>query len=265
MSAVVKYIHNEVIHNLGDPAIIVPYLIEIINPNSVVDVGCGLGTFLHVFKKYGVTDVLGIDGPWVDRNILKNYIDLSDFKEADIESTIDVHRKFDLAICLEVAEHLPEESSDVIVRNLIGFSDVILFSAATPGQGGQNHINEQWPDYWSKKFNSFGYEMIDIVRPIFWNNKELAWWYKQNMFLVINQNTINTYDHLVKQRKTNIMACVHPDLLDSKVEEINTQKRQIEILQKEIYQLHQGEKSLLSYLKLLLNKIKGSLLPEKTK
>ena len=70
-----KYKHEEEIHNLKDPNIIVPEIIELLNPKSVVDIGCGLGTFLNVFKRLGVNDILGIDGPWINKDLLGKYID----------------------------------------------------------------------------------------------------------------------------------------------------------------------------------------------
>ncbi len=69
-----KYKHSEVIHNLSAPNQIVPLLMEICNPKSVIDVGCGVGTFLSVFKKHGVNDVLGIDGSWTNRELLAKHL-----------------------------------------------------------------------------------------------------------------------------------------------------------------------------------------------
>lgn len=83
-----RYIHEEEIHNLKDPDLIVPEIIRLLNPKSVVDIGCGIGTFLHVFKRLGVKDVLGIDGPWVDKDLLYKYIDPSEFKEFNLEEKI---------------------------------------------------------------------------------------------------------------------------------------------------------------------------------
>lgn len=80
----VKYFHDEEHHNLISPRVIVPQLVKIINPKSVIDVGCGIGTFLKVFKENGIDDIYGLDGKWTDKNLLSKYIDLSFYKEVDL-------------------------------------------------------------------------------------------------------------------------------------------------------------------------------------
>src|SRR5262249_14104781 len=87
---------------------------------------------------------------------------------ADISKPLDCERRFDLAICLEVAEHLPSDCAADLVTNLCNAADVVLFSAATPGQGGTRHINEQRPSYWSHLFSRNGYRCLDAIRPIIW-------------------------------------------------------------------------------------------------
>lgn len=145
-----KYIHEENTHNLIDPQIIVPVIMDLIKPQSVIDVGCGLGTFLRVFAHYGVTDLLGLDGSWVNKTLLEKNLEIGKFQEVDLEIGFKVARRFDLAICLEVVEHLGENSAENFIESLTTASDCILFSAGIPGQFGQNHVNEQWPDYWQK-------------------------------------------------------------------------------------------------------------------
>jgi len=183
-----KYKHEERIHNLSDANIIVPEIVKLLDPKSVVDFGCGLGTFLHVFKRLGIKDVLGIDGPWVDKKLLYNYIKQEEFLECNLENKIILDKKYDLVLSLEVAEHLTEESASLFVENLVNAGNVILFSAAIPHQGGQNHINEQWLTYWEEKFLEYNYVIHDIIRPIFWDNPEIFWWYKQNIVVAAHKD-----------------------------------------------------------------------------
>ena len=136
MKSNVKYIHTSRIHNMAAPRIIVKHILEFINPKSVVDFGCGVGTFLKAFTEKNINNVLGLDGPWADKNLMANYLELENFKEVDLEKEIILDQKYDLAISLEVAEHLSETSADTLVKNLTQSSDVILFSAAIPFQGG---------------------------------------------------------------------------------------------------------------------------------
>lgn len=185
----VRYIHKTDVHNLDSPKLIVPELIKLFKPKSVVDFGCGLGTFLYCFKEEGVNDVLGLDGAWANKDLLYKYLDPSEFKECNLENKITLDRKFDLAISLEVAEHLSEKSADTFVQNLISAGKTIVFGASIPFQEGQNHINEQWLDYWEQKFMDNGYKMVDILRPIFWENPNIFWWYKQNMVVFIPKDS----------------------------------------------------------------------------
>ena len=201
-----KYLHTSKIHNMESPRIIVEKILEFNNPKSVIDFGCGLGTFLKAFKENGINDVLGLDGDWVNRSLLKDYLDENEFLEVDLESKIDCKKKYDLAICLEVAEHLSKEKASVIVENLVNASEVILFSAAIPMQGGQNHINEQWIEYWQEEFSKHNYVFYDVIRKKLWNNKNVKWWYKQNMFIVSCQG--NRFDHYESDLILNL---IHPE------------------------------------------------------
>lgn len=176
------YIHTEDIHNFSAALEVVPHIMDSINPQSVLDVGCGIGTWLKIFEQHLVADLMGIDGDYVDRSLMK--ISPDKFKSIDLKNRWSLNRKFDLVISLEVAEHLPEESADVFVESLVDHGDVILFSAAIPGQDGQYHLNEQWPSYWQQKFLKHGYYFHDVIRPVIWNNENVDWWYRQNAFIV---------------------------------------------------------------------------------
>ncbi|HXD78103.1 MAG TPA: class I SAM-dependent methyltransferase [Puia sp.] len=216
----VKYTHEAGTHNLESPGIIVPYLMEKFQPRSVVDVGCGIGTFLAVFRQQGVQDVLGIDGKWVDRRQLM--IPQEHFLEADLEKPIRPDRSFDLVLCLEVAEHLAPASADTIVDSLTGLGKRIVFSAATRQQGGQYHINEQEFSYWKKKFESKGYRVIDCLRPYFWNMSRVQWWYKQNMFLVLHES-IDPGPYKISAGFSENHVLIHPDLYYERMQEYEKQ------------------------------------------
>ena len=174
MNQPVRYIHAEAIHNLDSPKIIVPVLFQWFQPKSVVDVGCGIGTFLKVFKDLGVMEILGVDGTWVDRS--KLYISDQEFMVADLEKPVILPKTFDLVLSLEVAEHLSPEASETFVDSLVSLGKIIIFSAAIPNQGGQNHLNEQNYSYWQEKFKKRGYRFVDICRQRFWNEREVEWW-----------------------------------------------------------------------------------------
>jgi SAM-dependent methyltransferase len=213
----IKYIHEEEVHNLKSPSIIAPFIFEIFKPKSIVDVGCGTGTFLYEFKKLGVNEVLGIDGMWVDKN--KLIINKGEFIEADLEKPIKLSNKFDLVLCLEVAEHLSQKSADIIVDSLTGMGNIIAFSAALKKQGGQNHVNEQPFFYWKEKFEKNGYYVLDLFRPYFWNNGNIQWWYKQNMFLIVH-NSIDKNEFVIEKKcLTENDLIIHPELFYERMQE----------------------------------------------
>ena len=122
---------------------IIPLVFELIRPRSVIDVGCGSGTWLAVCQEFGVEDILGVDGDYVDEKILT--IPKSRFSPRDLRKPFQIGRRFDLVLSLEVAEHLPAESAGSFIDSLTAHGDVVLFSAAIPHQGGMRHLNEQWP------------------------------------------------------------------------------------------------------------------------
>jgi len=247
----VKYIHDETAHNLKDPGIIVPVLMQVLKPQSVVDVGCGIGTFLHVFTENGVGKILGLDGDWVDRDLLKKYINIDDFKAIDIEQGFDIAEKFDLAVCLEVLEHIDGAYADNTVRSLTRLSDFIVFSAAIPGQVGQNHVNEQWPQYWIEIFRKYDYTFHDVLRPIFWNNKDLARWYKQNMFLVVKNGHESPLKEFGRLQDPEFKPMVHPEYFNLRVKELEELNNSYEMLTKELEKIMKGNAGLILYLKCL--------------
>lgn len=246
-----NYIHEESVHNLRDPEIIVPVIMEVLHPQSVVDVGCGTGTFLHVFEKHGVKKILGIDGDWVNKEQIAKHIKPDKFIIVDLEKGIEVDEKFDLAVCLEVMEHLEEIHADKIVKNLTKLSDIIFFSAAIPGQPGQNHVNLQWPVYWNKKFQQFGYTFHDVLRPIFWNKNDLAWWYRQNMFIVVKNGIEYKLKGFDLYKDSEIKSFIHPDFYMEGARKLKSLGLTYDSLLSKYNSILSGKSSLKTYTKIL--------------
>ncbi len=171
-------------------------LYPVIPHESVVDFGCGTGTWLWVAKACGTKKVLGLDGPYVPKPLL--LIEDSEFRACDLERKVDLDKKYALAMSLEVAEHLSEESADVFVESICNSADVVLFSAAHPGQGGDHHVNEQPAAYWVKKFAKHQYQMIEI-RSFFENNKKILPWYRENIMLFVKMGVEINLSRLAKE------------------------------------------------------------------
>jgi SAM-dependent methyltransferase len=190
---------------------IIPLVLGLIHPKSVIDIGCGVGTWLSVFKEYGVEDIGGVDGDYVDRQLLE--IPEERFLSWDLKKPLRMDRQFDLVVSLEVAEHLPHECAETFVDCLVRLGSVILFSAAIPFQGGTGHINEQWPDYWVNFFQGKEYVAIDCIRKRIWQNDNVEWWYAQNMLMFVRQDYVASHPLLQKEFEDTAisqLSLIHP-------------------------------------------------------
>lgn len=162
-------------------AVVVPLVLSFLPVRSVIDVGCGVGTWAAAFADNNVPDVWGVDGDYVDRSQLR--ISPDRFWACDLTEPLHFDRTFDLAVCLEVAEHLPESRATGLVADLTSMAPCVLFSAAIPGPTGTNHINSQYLPYWVELFERRGFDAIDPVRPRIWGNESVEWFYQQDMVM----------------------------------------------------------------------------------
>jgi SAM-dependent methyltransferase len=208
-----QYYERLKVDAVSSAQIIVPLVLNFIHPRSVVDVGCGTGDWAAAFKSRGVAAIAGIDGDYVDRASLA--IAPNEFIAADLTRPLNVHHRYDLAISLEVAEHLPDVYAEQFVDSLTSLAPVVLFSAAIPNQGGEHHVNEQWPGYWAKLFRDRGYLAYDVLRPVIWSNHRIQWWYAQNSLLYVQQDHAAQLPALQDRDPVLLPpALVHPKCLD---------------------------------------------------
>lgn len=150
-----------------------------LQPATVLDVGCGTGLILARLREHGVT-IRGIEG---SRVAIRRSPVADAIVRADLRNGVPDLGAFDVALCIEVAEHLPPESADVLVAGLADASDVIVFTAAIPGQGGMGHLNEQPPAYWRERFRRHGFELDGLaadLRAAIAAHPE-PWWIHQNL------------------------------------------------------------------------------------
>jgi SAM-dependent methyltransferase len=185
--------------------------------DSVADVGCGRGAWLKAFKERGAKNLVGFDGDWnAQGNMIEDDIT---FVQCDLNRPIKMaenDKKFDLAMSLEVAEHLLPSSAETFVGSLTALSDVVLFGAAFTGQGGRNHVNERAPTYWAALFSSRTYVPFDLFRSAVWGNQDVEFWYQQNTFLYARRES-PSYAAILSKGASPIsnvafMDCVHPSL-----------------------------------------------------
>lgn len=206
----IDYVHARNTHSASGPAAALPVILESIGgrPRSLVDVGCGTGTWLHAARECGIDDLLGIEGVAAPSDQLQ--VEAGCIRHGDLARPLDVGRRFDLALCLEVGEHLDESAATTLVASLAAVSDLVVFSAACPDQPGQHHVNCQWPAYWQRLFNAHGFTCSDAVRWRLWEIEAVEPWYRQNMFIA-------RHDPAMAGSEPRIAPCLHPAMLTESI------------------------------------------------
>ncbi len=167
---------------LASARVIVPIVCDLLAVKSILDVGCGVGGWLCIWQEQpGIHKTVGMDGQYVSLDTLM--ISHDAFRSHDLSEPFDLEEHFDLACCLEVAEHIPRQAAASLVQSLCRHADHVLFSAATPGQAGMYHVNEQPYSYWRDLFRQQGFSGYDCIRPRIRNHANVEPWYRYNTFL----------------------------------------------------------------------------------
>ena len=195
---------------------IMRYVCALVNPQSIIDVGCGAGGWLRASQIFAENvKIFGVDGASGNTEL---FIDPSQFQEVDFEEDFIIPKKVDLAISLEVAEHLSPSRATYFVDQLVKTSPVVLFSAAIPNQGGVNHLNEQWQSYWMELFEKRGFVAHDCIRPLVMRNESVKWWYAQNTFLYVSRSYIPILGDVPNRVHSSdpFVDIVHPSLWKSR-------------------------------------------------
>jgi SAM-dependent methyltransferase len=206
-------------------SIVLPLLYHVTSPASVIDVGCGQGAWLAAAESLGTGALTGLDGDWVDRAKLRS--PRIAFHAADLSAPIRDHGRHDLCISVEVAEHLPAARADGFVADLCRASDVVLFSAAVPQQGGTEHVNEERASRWAARFAAQGYECFDLVRGAVWDDARVAWWYRQNLFVHVARGSAAHAAYVRATLPPTPRDLVHPDAFEEKVRWLEGERRRL--------------------------------------
>lgn len=162
-------------------------LMKYYRPQSVIDIGCGCGIYMKAFYDLGIEDVIGYDGSKhaLEKGLLPEKMFLHDLREHLL-----VDRKYDLCLCIEVAEHINNEYSIQLVQTLANASDIVFFTAASPGQGGLHHVNERPYEFWEGIFHKFGFRMDEQTEAVRreMTEKGVIYWIARNMRIFKNEN-----------------------------------------------------------------------------
>jgi len=209
------YVHDLKTHGEASADHLARILYSIFKPVSVIDVGCGLGAFVKAFKEFGVKDAIGLDLPSVSTRM--RLIPKEMFYEFDLTYKLNVGERYDMALCLEVAEHVPIHDTAQLVDNLCRLAPIVVFSAALPHQRGQGHINCHPPDWWRLQFEEKGYRCYDHLRDEIWHMTDIPWWYRQNI-MVFGEDVFMMLDaYGLKPSPTPIRHLIHPEMHDQNI------------------------------------------------
>jgi SAM-dependent methyltransferase len=172
--------------SLRSARLLIPALCDALGymPPTVLDVGCGAGAWLAAWKERGAV-VFGVDGVHVSPQSL--LIEPAEFLPHDLRASLDLGRRFSLIQCLEVAEHLPGSAASELLESICRHGDVVMFSAAPPGQGGEFHVNERPYGWWQARFAASGFRMYDPLRAELLSDPRILPWYRYNTFVFVRE------------------------------------------------------------------------------
>jgi SAM-dependent methyltransferase len=197
------------IGSLKSARAVTPLVLRHLRAASILDVGCGAGAWMSAYIESGVADVVGVDGGYVRAEQL--LVDASRFQPTDVARPFRLGRQFDVAQCLEVAEHLDPSASETLVDNLVAHAPIVLFSAAPPGQGGEHHVNERPYEYWRDLFEARGYRLFDFMRTQVRHRPDVEAWYRYNMLVFVRHDAVDLLEPAVTVTRVPASAPV-PDL-----------------------------------------------------
>lgn len=210
--------------SLRSARIVARRLWDYLQPASVIDIGCGRGHWLKAFGELGSRRLIGLDGDWNSQSQMTD--PAIRFRAVDLNQPFAAEEKADLAISMEVAEHIPASAASQFVECVASASDAVLFSAAYTWQGGTNHLNEQPHTYWAQLFMERGFVPFDLFRPRLWGNEQIAFWYRQNAFLYCKRDSASyralTSKGCAEMTDVSFMDCIHPELYQLRCRRIET-------------------------------------------
>jgi SAM-dependent methyltransferase len=209
----IDYVHAKGLHTIVGPQVALPVLFSSQKPFSLLDVGCGTGTWLKAALDFGIAEVFGVDGVIVPPDQL--HVPLSLVQHQDLTRPWNLNKQFDAVLCMEVAEHLDSAFAPTLIDALVRHGKTIYFSAACPGQAGQHHVNCQWPEYWQRLFNERNFVCDDGLRWQLWDQSKVEPWYRQNLMVA-------RHDAAMAGQEPRIKGVLHPEMLSCLCESLES-------------------------------------------
>jgi len=194
---------------------VVPFVMSVLRPTSIADVGCGSGQWTKEFILNGAQKAYAFDAFASPR--WGGTANSVEFQKINLEECVADFPDVELVCWLEVAEHLSKFSCKRILHDIVERTDAILFSCAVPGQGGTGHVSERRLSDWVSDFGKVGFCCADVLRPRFWYDKRISWWYRQNTVIFVKENSVASNAILHFQLPTfGGVDLIHPELFEVK-------------------------------------------------
>lgn len=197
--------------------VIVPYLMQLFGPTSVIDVGCGSGHWLDAFGALGVERLVGLDigmVPEGEPSVRNGWL-----QKADISMPFAMEERFALALSLEALQYLPPEREEGFIRDLAALAPVVVFSTAIPMQQwpAPGDSIERWQGHWPPLFSDHGFRVCDVVRQTFWDDSRVGWWYRQNVLVFISDQLLLEREELGPLTEgVGRLSAFHPASIEEK-------------------------------------------------
>lgn len=144
------------------PIVVACVMEEFPHIKSAADCGCGMGHYSKEFMDRGVS-VVACEYSEKNRERTKQHGVRCEPFDVGRSTAALPGGPFDVAISIEVAEHIPPALADRFAEFMTNQSGLLVISAAQPGQGGAGHLNEQPKSYWIEKFRSRGFAFDDAA------------------------------------------------------------------------------------------------------
>ncbi len=156
-----------------------------LQPHTAIDLGCGMGMYLLALRNRGVK-VIGFDASLYAAQNVNPEVPIF---VADLTRPFRSNQQWDVAICFEVAEHLPYSRTSILVETLCSLSNIILFTAAGPNQPGIDHLTLQPKSFWDRLYQQNGFllekkltqQFLDFL-----NSIEAPDWFCNNFSIYVN-------------------------------------------------------------------------------
>jgi SAM-dependent methyltransferase len=154
-------------------------VVDICQPTTVLDLGCGQGYFVKWLREKGI-EAWGVEGEELDTLFKAPGYQI----QQDLSNLFDLGKTYDVVMCTEVVEHIPEAFEEVVFNNIAHHTHRhLVFSGATPGQGGTGHVNEKPEVHWFSCLVSRGFKLlheastqIRLASTLDWYVKNLSIW-----------------------------------------------------------------------------------------